>query len=132
MSYGMAAALQVAIFGRLTGFAALAGVPVLDAPPNGGPGGTFIVIGPEDVRDASDKTGAGATHQLVVTVISDGEGFKAAKDVAVAVSDALDEAPLTLARGRLVNIGFQRAVARRLEEGAMRRIDLTFRARVEA
>ncbi|MFV0492425.1 MAG: DUF3168 domain-containing protein [Pseudorhodobacter sp.] len=132
MSYGMAAALQAAVFTRLAEFPALSEVPVLDAPPTGGPGGTFVVIGPEDVRDASDKSGAGAAHRLMITVVSDRDGFQAAKEVAVAVSDALDDAPLELDRGRLVNISFQRAVARRLDEGAMRRIDLTFRARVEA
>ena len=36
-----------------------------------------------------------------------------------------------LARGRLVGLSFQRAVARRVDEGRVRRIDLSFRARVE-
>jgi len=35
MSYAAAAALQAAVYGRLTGFAALAGVAVLDAAPPG-------------------------------------------------------------------------------------------------
>jgi TP901-1 family phage major tail protein len=51
MSYGAAAALQAAIYGRLTGAAAPAGVPVLDAVPSGGGTGTFVLIGPEDVID---------------------------------------------------------------------------------
>jgi hypothetical protein len=38
---------------------------------------------------------------------------------------------LSLTTGHLVSINFQRAVARRLEEGTTRRIDMTFRARVE-
>jgi hypothetical protein len=38
---------------------------------------------------------------------------------------------LSLATGTLVSIRFQRAVARRLDEGTARRIDMTFRARVE-
>lgn len=131
MSYGTAAALQAAIYARLVAFPALSGVSVVDAMPLGGGAGTFVLIGPEEVSDQSDKTGAGAEHRLVVSVISDAAGFQAAKEVAVAVSDALDEAPLTLARGRLVGMQFLRASARRLEEGGIRRIDLSFRARVE-
>ncbi|MBC2835851.1 DUF3168 domain-containing protein [Paragemmobacter straminiformis] len=131
MSYASAAALQAAVFQRLTGWPDLAGVAVLDAIPAGGGAGTFVLLGPEEVRDASDRTGDGAEHRLVVSVISDAAGFLAAKTVAVAVSDALSGAALTLAVGRLVGMEFQKAMARRLEDGEVRRIDLTFRARVE-
>jgi len=139
MSYGMAAALQGAIFARLTGDAALAaqvGGAVHDAIPPGTPPGTFVLIGPEEVRDASDASGAGAEHRLTISVISTAAGFANAKAVAVAVGDAL-AAPLPpLARGRLVGLWFQRAVAKRERPaapgaGEVRRIDLTFRARVE-
>jgi hypothetical protein len=128
MSYGAAAALQAAIYGCL---ANTVGVPVVDAMPSGGGTGTFVLIGPEDVLDQSDKTGGGAEHRLVVAVISDAAGFQAAKAVAVAVSDALIDAPLVLTRGRLVGLRFVRAKAVRLDEGGMRRIDLSFRARIE-
>lgn len=131
MSYGVSAALQAAIYQRLTTFPALAGVAVHDAVPPGAGTGTFILIGPEEARDASDQTGRGAEHRLVVSVISDAAGFQTAKDIAVAVSDALTDASLTLARGRLVGLRFRKAVARRLEEGGIRRIDLSFGARVE-
>lgn len=131
MSYAGAAALQAAVFARLTGWPALAGVSVLDAMPAGGGGGTFVLLGPEEARDASDRTGDGAEHRLVVSVISDAAGFLAAKTIAVAVSEALNGAGLALTVGRLVGMEFQRAVARRLEDGAVRRIDLTFRARLD-
>lgn len=131
MSYGVASALQAAIYQRLTGAAALAGVPVLDAVPKGQAPGTFVLIGPEEVFDQSDKTGDGAEHRFVVSVVSNATGFQAAKAAAVSVSDALVDAPLVLARGRLVGLRFLRALARRLDEGKARRIDLTFRARVE-
>lgn len=131
MSYGSAAALQAAVYGRLTGDPALAGVALLDAVPVGGGVGTFVLIGPEEVIDQSDKTGGGAEHRLSVAIVSDATGFAAAKAVAVAVSDALDMAPLALARGRLVSLRFLRARAQRLDEGRARRIDLSFRARVE-
>jgi len=131
MSYGMAQALQAAIFQRLTAASGLAGIPVVDALPKSQGNGTFIVIGPEDVIDQSDKTGQGAEHRFSVSVISDSAGFLAAKAVAVVVSDSLIGAPLVLARGRLSGLWFLKAVARRLEDGKARRIDLTFRARVE-
>ena len=128
MSYGVAAALQAAVYERLSG---VAGVAVYDAVPPGGAVGTFVLIGPEDVRDASDKTAHGAEHRLVISVVTDEAGFQAAKAVAVAVSDALVDAEMVLTRGVLVSMAFLRAVARRVSNGAGRRIDLTFRARVE-
>jgi hypothetical protein len=131
MSYGSAAALQAAIYARLTAAPGLSAVSVYDAVPAGGGAGTFVLLGPEDVLDASDRTGGGAEHRMVISVISDAAGFAAAKAVAVAVSDALDAAPLVLTRGRLVGLSFLRAKARRLDEGGARRIDLSFRARVE-
>ena len=131
MSYGMAAALQAALYLRLSGLPALAEWPVLDAPPKGRSEASFVLIGPEEVIDRSDRTGTGAEHRFTVSVISDAAGFQAAKAAAVAISDALGEGVLALERGRMVGLWFQRAVARRLDEGRQRRIDLTFRARVE-
>lgn len=129
MSYGVAAALQAAVYQRLV--AMLVGVQVHDALPPGAGTGNFVLIGPEEARDASDKTGGGAEHRFLVSVISDATGFLEAKEIAVAISDALVDAPLVLARGRLVSLAFQRAVAKRLQAGESRRIDLRFAARVE-
>ena len=130
MSYSAAAALQAAVFQQLTVAPAMAGVAIHDAlPPT--PPGLFVLIGPEMVRDASDKSGPGAEHQLVISVISDAEGFLAAKQVAVAISVALSAALPVMTRGRVVSLQFDRAQARRLDEGRIRRIDLTFRARIE-
>ena len=131
MSYRAAAALQSAIFARLAGYPALAGVAIVDAIPPGTAPSTFILIGPEVVTDQSDKTGAGAEHRLDVSVISDASGFLTAKGIAGSVSAALEGAVLPLALGRVVSITFTRAVARRLDEGTARRIDMTFRARIE-
>ncbi|WP_151720390.1 DUF3168 domain-containing protein [Gemmobacter serpentinus] len=130
MSYGVAAALQGAIYQRLV--AQLPGVAIHDALPAGGGTGSFVLLGPEEALDASDGSGGGAEHRLVISVISDAEGFLQAKAIAVQVSDALVNAGLTLSRGRLVYLRFLRAQARRLEAGSARRIDLRFVARVEA
>lgn len=131
MSYQAAAALQAAVFARLSGFPALAGVSIVDAMPPGTAPSSYVLIGPEQVVDQSDKTGGGAEHRFEVAVISDANGFVSAKTVAGAVSEALVDAGLTLTTGTLVSIGFLRATARRLEGGALRRIDMTFRARIE-
>lgn len=131
MSYQAAAALQAAVFERLSGFPALAGVSIVDAMPPGTAPGSFVLIGPEQVVDQSDKTGGGAEHRFEVAVIGDASGFVSAKTLAGAVSEALVGAGLTLTTGSLVSIGFLRATARRLDGGALRRIDMTFRARIE-
>lgn len=131
MSYGQAAALQAAVFQRLISLPVLAGIPVVDAVPKGLGVGSFVLIGTEEVRDLSDASGSGAEHRFAVSVISEAAGFYAAKDLAVAISDALNDAPLALSRGRLVGLRFQRATARRRDDGRVRRIDMTFRARVE-
>lgn len=134
MSYGMSAALQAAVFQRLTADAALAalvGGAIHDSMPPGSGSGTYVSLGPEDARDASDQIGRGAFHDFVVSVVTDQAGFQTAKQIAAAISDALTGATLVLARGRLIGLWFLRAKARRVEAGDIRRIDLSFRARTE-
>lgn len=128
MSYGNAAALQAAIFQHLS--VVLPGVAIHDALPPGGGSGTFVLIGPEEAVDASDQSGPGADHRLVISVITDAAGFLAAKQIAATISDALLGADLTLSRGTLVWLNFIKAQARRLSAGEARRIDLRFSARV--
>lgn len=131
MSYGGSAALQSAVYGHLIGdtdLSALVGGAIYDAPPAGTLPPLYVTLGPEDVRDRSDATGGGAWHRFTVSVMSDAAGFAAAKTVAAAVSDALTDAELSLDRGHLAGLHFYRARARR--DGALRRIDVTFRARV--
>lgn len=134
MSYAVAAALQAAVYQRLQADSALgvlvAGA-IYDAIPPGTVTGTYVSLGPEDVRDASDQVGRGAVHEFTVSVVTDQAGFQRAKEAASAVSLALTDADLALSRGRLVGLWFLSARARRVEKADIRRIDLTFRARVE-
>lgn len=133
MSYGVAAALQTAVFSRLTtdgALGALVGGDVYDALPTGALPPLYVVLGAEDVRDASDKTGGGALHQFTVSVVTQSAGFATAKAAASAVSDALVDAPLVLSRGTLVSLNFYKAKAARVGNGAVRQINLIFRARV--
>jgi hypothetical protein len=132
MSYGSSAALQAAVFTALTGdatVAALSGGAIHDALPPGPLSPLFVALGPERVREAGDGTAGGAVHLFPVTVVSEGAGFAGAKALAAAISDALDGADLSLSRGRLVSMAFQRARARRVDGG--REIELWFRARVD-
>ncbi|GKY88730.1 DUF3168 domain-containing protein [Sinisalibacter aestuarii] len=134
MSYGVAVALQQAVYQALVADPVLGGLvagAIYDAVPPGIVSGTYVSLGPEDVREASDKTGHGALHEITVSVVTDAAGFSTAKEVATAVSDALVDAELPLARGALVYLNFYRARARRVQDADMRRIDLKFRARVQ-
>ena len=130
MTYRAAAALQGAVYQRLSTWGGLQGISVADAVPAGGGTGTFVLLGPEQATDESDQSGAGAAHLFVVSIISDAAGFMAAKAAAAEVATALGEADLALETGTLVDLGFVRAVAKRLNSGESRRIDLTFRARI--
>ncbi|WP_037309898.1 DUF3168 domain-containing protein [Ruegeria halocynthiae] len=135
MSYGVSAALQAAVYQHLSGDAqvgALSNGAIYDAVPAGSVPQTYVTLGPEEVRDASDRSGAGAIHRFTVSVVSEAAGFGTAKTLAGAVCDALEGAGMTLDRGRLVGLWFERASARRTGTGgAIRQIDLRFRARVE-
>lgn len=135
MTYAMAQSLQEAVYQRLladAGVTALVGSDVYDALPEGDVPATYVSLGPETVRDRSDGTGAGALHRFQVSVVTDGAGFGQAKAVAAAINDALVGGDMTLSRGRLVGVWFERATARRSgTAGRVRRIDLRFRARVE-
>ncbi|PZX46227.1 uncharacterized protein DUF3168 [Roseinatronobacter thiooxidans] len=134
MSYVLAPALQTAIFQALAADAALSallGGAIYDAIPPATPPATYALIGVEQVFDRSDTTGHGAEHRLSISVLSNASGFLAAKQVAARICEVLEAPALTLSRGRLVALWFDRAEARKLEGDQTRRIDLRFRARVE-
>jgi hypothetical protein len=134
MSYGVGMALQTAVFAAVSGdigVQALVGTDVYDAVPSGSLPLTYVVLGEEDARQLSSVSADGAVHEITISVFSDAAGFADAKAVAVAISDALSGADLTLSRGVLVALTFLRAKARRGKAPDGRRIDLRFRARVE-
>jgi len=134
MSYALSAPLQQAVFGALSGdptLAGLVGAGIYDAVPSGAVPDVYVRLGSEDVRDASDGTGHGATHTFTVSVISTEPGFAKAKATAGAISDALHGVDLVLSRGRLVFLRFEKAKAARIDAVSARRIDLQFRARVQ-
>ena len=134
MSLASSDAVQKAFYGLLSGDAAISaliGGAIYDDLPAGDVSGTFVTLGGEEVRDRSHQTGSLVEHRITVSVVSDAEGFRAAKEVAGAVTDALSDARPALTRGRVVGTTFFRARARRLRTSDRRRIDMTFRVLVE-
>ncbi|MCV3271135.1 DUF3168 domain-containing protein [Roseobacter sinensis] len=134
MSYAMSGALQSAIYDALinnAAVAALVGPHVYDAVPSGLVPETYVSLGHEQVRDASDQTGDGALHDIEILVTTRQPGFAGAKAVAAAISDALRDADLALSRGRLVFLRFLRADARRIDDNTGREVRMRFRARVD-
>lgn len=133
MTYALSQSLQEAIYQQLTSDAALAaevGTAIYDMLPSGTLPGIYVTLGAESVLDRSDISGGGALHRFTVTVVTNAAGFSAAKRAAAAVSDALVDAPLSLSRGHLVGLWFDRATASRLTNGD-RSIALRFSARLE-
>ena len=134
MSYAMSESVQEAVFGLLSADAPLSGLigsAVFDAEPEGAVPDTYVTLGVETVRDRSSKSGAAAAHDLTVSVVSMLSGFRTAKAVAGAISDALVGAKPALSRGGVCGIWFVRGRARRVRTNDTRRIDLTFRILVE-
>lgn len=133
MSYGVSAALQTAVFDALINdveLNALLSGAVYDALPAGPLPALYAILGSEDVKDASDKSGGGALHEFTVTVVTESAGFSSAKIAAATISDVLINNNLTLSRGTLVALNFYKARAARIGTGDKRQIDLIFRARV--
>lgn len=133
MTYALSGPLQAAVYDALRASGPLAahvGDSVYDALPLGTAPATYVRLGAENVVDASDVSGTGAVHTFTVTVLSTDRGFAATKEIAGVVCDILQDAALTLSRGSLVSLRFQRAQAARTENGTVRQIDLRFRARV--
>ena len=134
MSYGTSAGLQAALYGVLSADASLTGLigsHVYDGVPAGEIPSAYVVIGSEDVRDRSDQTGGMDQYRVTIGVVTEADGFQRAKEIAGAVSDALDGAVPALSRGRIINLSFERARARRVRAGQVRRIDLIFRILVD-
>ena len=134
MSFALSEPLQAAVYAALKADAALAtivGAAIYDAVPTGALPAIYVRLGSETAADASDASGNGALHNFTVSVITTSPGFAQAKSAAAAISDVLHNGALTLSRGRLVYLRFERAKASRVEAAATRQIDLRFAARVQ-
>ena len=134
MSYAMSSALQASVYNALISSDEVSGLvsgAIYDALPAGVLPSMYVTLGPEKVVDFSDQTDHGARHEFTISVVSQNAGFASAKEVAGAVCDALVDADLSLARGRLISLNFRNAKAVRIDGGSARQIVLTFRAFVQ-
>ncbi|MEP5154341.1 DUF3168 domain-containing protein, partial [Planktotalea sp.] len=104
---------------------------IYDAMPAGTVPDLYVLLGEEAVKDASDESGAGAVHDVVISIMSTADSFLTLKEAGNAIWQALDSAPLVLTRGRVVGLWFLNSSAKRSTAG-LRKIDLKFRARLEA
>lgn len=134
MSYAISVALQAALYHRLATdplLSSLVGTAIYDQVPAGTLPGTYVTLGPETAVQTGDSSGRSMRHDFIVSVTTDASGFQTIKDVAGAVADALQDAALDLPQGQVSLLDFRRARARRLANGALRQIDLRFRARID-
>ncbi len=134
MSVLLSDVLQSAIYNRLSGdtdLSAIVAGHVYDAVPAGPLPDLYVLLGEEAVKDASDQSGGGAVHDVLISVMSTAESFLTLKEAATAIWSALDSAELVLSAGRVVGLWFRSSAAKRSNSG-QRKIDLKFRVRVEA
>jgi hypothetical protein len=113
-------ALQQALYGVLTGNAALAaliGPPrIYDDVPQGA-ALPYLTIGQSTVRDWSTGTESGEEHILTLHVWSRAGGRKETHEVMEALRLAVHDQPLVLAGHRLVNLRHELSEARRDPDG---------------
>lgn len=136
MTMSLSAPLQRALYERLTtapALAELAGRVFDDAPHRSRDAGAepYVTLGDEIVSPWNTATDAGAAHETVIRVYAPQRGFLPAKAIAALIAEVIEADPPTPARGRIVTHEFTGARTRREEQGALRRIDLTFRFVIE-
>ncbi|MEM1383124.1 MAG: DUF3168 domain-containing protein [Pseudomonadota bacterium] len=134
MTYALSWPLQEAVYALLNGNVALGAL--IDGVHDAGPGrssddGVWVTLGDETAEDWSTGDCAGARHTITVAVHAPAAGFAEAKKASAAVSDALLDGTLTLARGHVVNIRFVDARTFREEADRVRRIEMRFRITIE-
>lgn len=127
-----ASALQKAIFGRLSGDAALTALIGGNAVTDrrlAAPAAPLVVIAGIDSTDHSTATEPGEEHVVTLEAWSDAAGHRQAQAMAAAVRTALHDASLTLAGHRLVLL-FHRET-RLGRDDRFHRAEMQFRAVTE-
>ena len=135
MTMVLAAPLQTALFSRLSSAPELTALNgrIYDDAPHQSADATeaYVTIGDESVAAWDTATERGAIHTVVIRVYSPVRGFLTPKQIAGSICEAVCAGTLILNRGRVITQQFSGAETRREEQGALRRIDLTFRFVVE-
>ncbi|HEY1152558.1 MAG TPA: DUF3168 domain-containing protein [Pseudolabrys sp.] len=110
--------------------AVLGGARIYDAPPRGA-AFPYVTLGEARLTDASSDGGTTQEHLLTLHAWSRQGGHKEAHDIAGALLQALDDAPLTPDGHRLVNLRFAVADIRRESDGRTYHAVVRFRAVTE-
>ncbi|QIE54508.1 DUF3168 domain-containing protein [Pikeienuella piscinae] len=136
MTMALSAPLQRALFERLTTapeLATLHGRIHDDAPHRSRDAGgePYITLGDETISPWNTATDSGAAHEAVIRVYAPQRGFLAVKEIAAVIVALIEANPPKPERGVIVTHEFSGARTRREENGALRRIDLTFRFVIE-
>ncbi len=134
MPTAAAAALRAAIHDALAADAALTallgGPKVYDEVPRAA-AFPYVTLDDARVSDWSTASDDGEEHQLTLNAWSRQGGHREAHMIAGALLQALDDAPLTLADHRLVNLRFALTDVRREPDGRTYRALVRFRAVTE-
>ncbi|GAB4068625.1 DUF3168 domain-containing protein [Ancylobacter sonchi] len=125
------AALHQALVADAPLIAALGGARIHDLPPSS-PDFPYVTLGEAQVLDWSTATERGEEHRLTLNVWSRQGGHGEALNLAALVQEALHDAALPLAEGRLVNLRATGAEIRREAGGRTYRAVLRFRAVTES
>lgn len=135
MTMALSAPLQTALYAQLTGAAELAGLSgrIFDDAPHQSADikEAYVTLGDERVAAWNTATETGAAHEVVIRVYSPVRGFLTAKQIAADICGVLCGAAPAISRGTVITHEFSGAETRREEQGALRRIDLTFRYVIE-
>lgn len=136
MTMAFSAPLQRALFERLTTAPELAGLGGRihdDAPHRSRDTGAepYVTLGDETVSPWNTATDSGAAHDAVIRVYAPQRGFLGVKEIAASIVALIEANPPAPERGVIVTHEFSGARTRREENGALRRIDLTFRFVIE-
>jgi hypothetical protein len=128
------AALRAAIHDALSADGALnallGGPKIYDEPPREA-AFPYVTLGEARVQDFSTGTEPGEEHQITLHAWSRQGGHREAHMISGALLQALDDAPLTLADHRLVNLRFSVADVRREADGRTYHALVRFRAMTE-
>jgi hypothetical protein len=136
MTLALSASLQRALFERLSTAPALADLADRifdDAPHRSRDIGEmpYLTLGDERVLPWNTSTDHGAVHEAVIRIYAPVRGFLLLKQWAAIIAEVIDNYPPTPDRGALVTQELIQARTFREEQGALRRIDLTFRFVIE-
>jgi len=122
-------AVQSFLYQRLANDAALAalvGDAIYDTPPAESLPDLSVVIGAEELLDASDKSAFARLHRAEVEIVARIAGFSVAKDVAHAVRASLEGATGSAGGGEITRIQFRRAQSMRDTNDGLRRVRMRF------